>query len=252
MKGGILTIGREVLVGRITDTNAVHIARVLTRRGVRVVRQATVDDTLEEITEGLRWLLNRAHLVITTGGLGPTDDDLTVDTVAQALKRPLQEVPELRENILKRVDRSRRSDPAYRRAIQKMSRIPEGGAWIPNPVGVAPGVWIPLSQGGILLLPGVPEEMKALLDIFLDQYSSIFPSRVSVEKTFKSPLPYEALLAPYLEVIRREFPDVYIKSHVRPKTRPKITLQTWASTEQEATSRIQEVWEALLSRIRQG
>ncbi len=253
MLGGILTVGREVLMGRVTDTNATHIARELTCRGVMIARRATVDDDPEEIVRGLRWLQEEAQLVVITGGLGPTDDDLTLEAVAMALKRPVREHPEVRRHIESRIRAIRSAealrDPAYLQAVRKMSRLPEGGAWLPNPVGVAPGVWIPQERGGILLLPGVPEEMKALLERFFQRYARVLPNRVAVEETYESPLPYEALLAPHLEAIRKDYPDVYIKSHVRPGERPRVTIQVWASTWEEGQARIREVWDALRSRM---
>ncbi len=252
-RAGILTVGREVLIGRITDTNATYLSYELTRRGVAVVRRVTVDDHPREIQEGLRFLMERAPLVVTCGGLGPTDDDLTLEAVSRALRRPLREDPEILAHLQKRLVDLRGEealkDPAYGKAIRKMSRLPEGAVWFPNPVGAAPGVFLPHGEGGVLLLPGVPEEMKALFGKFVERFAERFPRKVSVEAVFESPLPYEALLAPHLEALRRAFPDVYVKSHVRPGERPRIAIQVFAESEEAARARIQEVWNALRSRL---
>ncbi len=252
-RAGILSVGREVLIGRITDTNATFLSRELTRRGVQMIRRVTVDDDPREIQEGLRFLLRAVHLVVVSGGLGPTDDDLTLEAVSRTLGCSLQEAPEVRAHLQKRLADLRGEevlqDPAYARAIRKMSLLPEGAMWFPNPVGAAPGVFLPHGEGGVLLLPGVPEEMEALFETFTRRFAERFPRKVSVEEVFESPLPYEALLAPHLEALRRAFPDVYVKSHVRPGQRPRIAIQVFAESEEAARARIQEVWDALRSRV---
>lgn len=244
---GVLTVGREVLTGQVTDTNATWISRALIRKGVRVVRRATVDDDPAEIVAGLRFLEEQAHLIVTTGGMGPTDDDRTVEVVAAHLGRRRIRIPEIEHWIRERHLRLRGDaarSPEYRRAQQKMATLPEGARWIPNPVGSAPGIWISTQDRVYLLLPGVPRELEALLPLLLEQLRDRLPRGVYVEAIQAGPVPYEAQMAPHLERLRRAYPDLYIKTHVGEGTL-RLHLSTFAPDRETGRRRIQEAWETL-------
>lgn len=155
----VLTVGAELTAGRIADTNAQWICRELDRIGVPVRLLLTVDDRAEAIRDALLIARERGGLILITGGLGPTDDDLTVSAVAGALGLGLVEDARTAERIRERYARWGREPSA---GAMRQARVPAGARVLANPVGTAPGLWIPSGDGDVVLLPGVPVEMKAI------------------------------------------------------------------------------------------
>ncbi len=161
MNAEIITIGTELLLGEIVDTNAVAIARRLRSIGLDLYYMTTVGDNLERIARAVTIAQQRASVIITTGGLGPTVDDVTREAVAQATGRRLVLSPELLAQIEAFFARLQRPmSPNNRR----QAYIPEGAKPIPNPVGTAPGFIVETQHGAIICLPGVPREMEYLMD----------------------------------------------------------------------------------------
>ena len=156
----VITIGNEVLSGRTLDTNFAQIARSLEEVSVQVTWHSTVSDTVERIGEALRLALSRADAVVMTGGLGPTPDDLTRKAVATILGRPLQLNESVVEAIRERARRQNRKLPA---SVETQALVPLGATLFPNPVGTAPGILIEHHDRPVILLPGVPQEMEAIL-----------------------------------------------------------------------------------------
>lgn len=163
-RAAILSIGDELTTGRTVDTNASWIADELLGVGIEVVAVLTVGDFPDRISWALREALALADLVITTGGLGPTADDLTTETIAQVTQRPLQFHEAIAKTIRERFAAMDREMPENN---LRQARLPEGAVVLPNPIGTAPGFRLDLTwQGGnrhIVALPGVPREMKVLL-----------------------------------------------------------------------------------------
>lgn len=160
MNCAIVTIGTELLLGQITDTNASYLARELNRIGLSVALHTTVGDNYTQIKDALSEALKRTDLVITTGGLGPTEDDLTREVIADLVGSPLTFKKELMgqiESIFKRF--------GYRMPEnnRKQACIPDGAIPIPNEVGTAPGFIVEKASKMIVALPGVPRELKYLL-----------------------------------------------------------------------------------------
>ncbi|MBI5836518.1 MAG: CinA family nicotinamide mononucleotide deamidase-related protein [Candidatus Eisenbacteria bacterium] len=159
-----LTIGNEVLGGRTADTNFLALARLLTDGGAEVVWHASCRDVVEEIVEALRVALRHARLVILTGGLGPTPDDLTRKAVSLALERPLV----LHDGALAAVKaRFEARGAAMPPSNEVQALLPNGSQMIPNPRGTAPGFLVNHGSQHVLALPGVPWEMEAMLEEFL-------------------------------------------------------------------------------------
>ncbi len=207
----ILAIGNELLIGRIVDTNSAWLARRLTFLGFRVRRIIKVPDSLEDIVEEMRRGLGRARVIITTGGLGPTYDDKTLEAVAEALGRPLELNPE----ALKMVEEfySKKNLPLTPER-EKMARLPKGSKPLPNPAGAAPGVLVEHDGVIVVSLPGVPAEMKAIFDNYVvPELKKIAPPMALWEcSTVIEGVP-ESGLAPVLEELARRNPSAYIKSH---------------------------------------
>ena len=160
MTAEILCVGSELLLGNITNGNARWIAEQLASLGVPHQRQMVVGDNRERLMAEVRQAAGRCRVLITTGGLGPTPDDLTTEAIAAAFETPLVEHPEVWAEIQARVSaRGRTCSPSNRR----QAFLPQGAALLPNPTGTAPGmIWSPVPGFTVLTFPGVPSEMKAM------------------------------------------------------------------------------------------
>ncbi len=160
----IVSIGDELTTGRTVDTNASFIADQLMGIGVEVVAVLTVGDFPERIAWAFREALERADVVISTGGLGPTADDLTTETIAEVAARPLVFHEEVADAIRQRFAAMGRQMPENN---LRQARLPEGAVILPNALGTAPGFRLEISWNGqrryLFALPGVPREMQALL-----------------------------------------------------------------------------------------
>ena len=161
MKADIIAIGSELLLGQLVDTNSSYIAKRLAENGIELVQTTTVGDDLQRMKEVMKDAIERSHIVITTGGIGPTEDDLTRQAVAEVFERPLAFQPLLMEQIevlfKKRGFRMAESN-------RKQAYIPEGSIPIENPKGTAPGFIVEYAKGSIISIPGVPMEMEYLLE----------------------------------------------------------------------------------------
>lgn len=164
MRAEVISVGTELLLGQITDTNAVRLAQVLAEAGVDLFFKQTVGDNLARIQEAVRLALARADLVLMTGGLGPTEDDLTVEAVAGALGLPLHRDASVEEQIRAFFAARRRAAPE---SVYKQALIPAGAQVIPNRRGTAPGVVISHGGATVVIMPGVPVEMEGMVQDFL-------------------------------------------------------------------------------------
>ncbi|HEU5168965.1 MAG TPA: competence/damage-inducible protein A [Gemmatimonadales bacterium] len=156
----VLTIGTELLLGFTLDSNGAEIARSLANVGVRVVRRTSVGDRGEEIRDAIRDALGRTGAVITTGGLGPTHDDVTKNAVADLFSAPLEFDADVWQALVDRFAKLGRV-PAESNRVQ--AQVPRGATVLPNRWGTAPGLWLEGAAGLAVLLPGVPREMRKLL-----------------------------------------------------------------------------------------
>jgi nicotinamide-nucleotide amidase len=161
MKAEIIAVGTELLLGQIVDTNSAHIAQQLATVGLDLHFKCTVGDNLERIKATLRTALGRSDFVITTGGIGPTLDDLTREAVAGVLNRPLVFQPFLFEQIS---DFFRRLGRTVSENNRKQAYIPEGAIPIENPVGTAPGFIAEQNGKTVITVPGVPHEMRHFME----------------------------------------------------------------------------------------
>jgi len=157
----VLTIGTELLLGYTVDTNAAELGRALAAAGAEITRRTTVADRPEAIRASVAEALDRTGFVITTGGLGPTRDDMTKTVVAELLGKRLLLDERLLATIRARFDRMGRPMPASNRT---QAEVPEDAVILPNARGTAPGLWVEDARGRtVVLLPGVPREMQGLL-----------------------------------------------------------------------------------------
>jgi nicotinamide-nucleotide amidase len=160
MSAEIICIGTEMLLGEILNSNAQYLAQQLAILGIPHYYQTVVGDNIPRIHQVLELACTRSQLLIFTGGLGPTPDDLTTEAIAQFFNTPLIEKPEVLEDIRQKfARRGREMSPSNR----KQALIPEGATLLPNPTGSAPGMmWQPRPNLTILTFPGVPQEMHVM------------------------------------------------------------------------------------------
>ncbi|HKG53792.1 MAG TPA: CinA family nicotinamide mononucleotide deamidase-related protein [Anaerolineales bacterium] len=156
----IITIGTEILLGEIVDTNTRYIARTLRGMGVDLYRTITIGDNAERIAEAIRHSMQRADIVITTGGLGPTVDDPTREAVALAAGVELEFREDLWEQVVAVISRYGRKPSENQR---RQAYIPKGALGVPNPVGTAPCFIVETERNAVVSLPGVPNEMEHIL-----------------------------------------------------------------------------------------
>ena len=157
----ILSIGTELLLGNIVNTNARWISEELSALGLNHFRQSTVGDNSKRIGNLVKEISKRSNLLITTGGLGPTPDDLTTEAIAKAFNANLYEKEYLWDDIKKKISLS--GLDLSRSSLKKQCFFPKDVQIIHNPRGTAPGmIWEPIKGFTILTFPGVPSEMKAM------------------------------------------------------------------------------------------
>jgi nicotinamide-nucleotide amidase len=157
----VVTVGTELLLGYTLDTNAADLGKTLAAAGIEIVRRTSVADRPDMVAAAVQDALERSGAVLTTGGLGPTKDDLTKNAVAQLLGRKLVMDEAVLQSLEERFRRLKRPMPAVNRT---QALVPEGATVLPNPRGTAPGLWIEDEQQRfVIMLPGVPHEMRGLL-----------------------------------------------------------------------------------------
>jgi len=246
----LLIIGNEILSGRTLDTNSQWLAQQLEQLGLPVNRITVIPDKVEEIAATIQAIRDRGTLLlITSGGLGPTFDDLTAQGLAQAAGLPL----ELHQEALQMIERRYRElysqglvdSPHLTPARRKMAQLPRGASFLSNTVGTAPGIALKLGQTQIFCLPGVPRELKAM---FTDEVAPRITSMAQVavlEEVVEVPVRDESALAPIIDRLRSQLENVYFKSMPRPyqeSRRIRVSITATAPNRKEA--------QALLERAR--
>jgi molybdenum cofactor synthesis domain-containing protein len=157
----VLTVGNEIVCGDVENTNASWLARRLGELGLEVLLVAAVRDSVEEIAEFLRVQMERAAVVIVTGGLGGTPDDLTREAVAAAFDAPCEDVPDLSARL-----RDRFAGRGLGEYAARWARLPRGAVPLENPLGGAPGFVL----GNVHVLPGLPREMEAMFETLAERF----------------------------------------------------------------------------------
>jgi nicotinamide-nucleotide amidase len=166
LRAEIIAVGSEMLTPAKTDTNSLFITGALNEIGIDVASKAVVGDRIDDVMVEVRQAIERVDLVVLTGGLGPTDDDVTRDAVARVLERPLIEDPAIVETLRARFKRRNLEMPEINR---RQAMVPAGGVVIDNPNGSAPGLWIEHGRKVVLLLPGPPRELQPMLRRIVDE-----------------------------------------------------------------------------------
>jgi nicotinamide-nucleotide amidase len=161
MNAEIIAVGSEMLTPRRVDTNSLYLTGELNNLGVEVVMKSVIGDDRDRLAEAIRCAVSRDEILILSGGLGPTEDDLTREAVAQALDRKLIFYPEIAEALEQRFAAAKRK---MAEVNKRQAFIIEGAAVLPNDRGTAPGQWVEDSGAVVMLLPGPPHELKAMFE----------------------------------------------------------------------------------------
>jgi nicotinamide-nucleotide amidase len=161
-RAAIIAVGSELLTPQRTDTNSLYITEQLNRLGIDVVLKMIVGDDRDELGEAFRAARRRADLIVLSGGLGPTDDDVTREVVGAVLGRPLNEDPAITEQIRARF-LARGITTPMPEINRRQAMVPEGATVLPNTRGSAPGLWLEDGNAVVMLLPGPPREMVPML-----------------------------------------------------------------------------------------
>lgn len=202
MAGGssaaILTIGNELVSGDVENTNGSWLARRLEQLGLAVRLIAAVPDEIEAVAELVREQATRADVLLVTGGLGGTPDDLTREAVAHAFAVSQEEVPEVADDLRARFAR----DPEY---AARWARLPVGSRPLANPLGGAPGFAIE----NVYVLPGLPAEMEAMFESIADELRQ-GPPIAAWRRTYRT---RESILAPILVELGERHPSVLVGSY---------------------------------------
>lgn len=245
MRVELVTVGTELLLGQIVDTNAATLAARLTQVGLDCYYISTVGDNWTRLAEVLAQALGRSDVVIASGGLGPTQDDVTREVAAAVLGLPLEERPELWEQIQAYFRQTGREAPA---ANRKQAYLPRGAEAIPNPVGTAPGIWVEKNGKILICVPGVPREMERMLD------ETILPrlAKLAPQPLYSRVLRFTGLGESHLEAALEDLIRAQGRVTVAPYASAgevKLRLSVRAASEEEAQALLDPVEQAILDRV---
>jgi molybdenum cofactor synthesis domain-containing protein len=257
----IIVVGNEVLLGQVQDTNSNYLCRIVRERGGVVRHIAVLRDEIDAISDAVKASLTRgAGLILICGGLGPTDDDLTLAGIAAATRRELRLNQPARDFIERRYTELASArfvkDSAMNESRLKMARLPEGARPVENPVGSAPAVTLEAGDARIVALPGVPAELKAIVEGPLQPLlNEVIGSAAYCEREITVNCGDESQLAPLLRDVAAAHPNVYVKSHAShfgQNVRFRIVVSAAASTREEAQRLIESAAAHLLRQSREA
>ena len=241
----IMTIGDELLYGSVVDTNAAHLGQGLADLGIEPIWSITVGDSREQIHKALDVATQQADLVLITGGLGPTHDDVTKTVIAKAVGLELVFHQEILDQIEVMFAQRGVSMPESNR-IQAL--MPEGADILDNPIGTAPGFSIKHNRATIFIMPGVPREMKKMMEEqVLPRLQAHTKDRVIIHRWIRTTGIGESNLSELIHDIIEEATDIKVAS-LPQDTGTNLRLTAQAETPVEAQQRIDVVESRLLER----
>lgn len=217
----IITIGNEILLGAVLDTNTNWLCKQIRGLGGKVRRVTIIPDEVEAIAQEVRLGIKRSDLIFTSGGLGPTEDDMTLKAIAKATNTKLAVNKEAYDMVSRRYGElfkeGQVKDFRMTPAREKMALLPEGSVPLYNSVGTAPGVLLKHKQSTVICLPGVPAELEGIFKSSLQPHlQRIFGrGKIYLERMLTLNLNDESILAPILKRVSKRWPGVYLKSRAK-------------------------------------
>jgi nicotinamide-nucleotide amidase len=254
----LLAIGNELLIGQVHDSNLFWLSQKLTNIGALVWQAYIVRDDMDAIGEVVRLALSHhPRLIITSGGLGPTWDDITVSALGRALGREVRLDPVALEMVRKRYEEVKEAgfvpDATLTPERKKMAYLPEGAVPLHNPVGTAPGVLITEGDTNIVALPGVPPEMRGIFETSLQPYlKEWFSGKESVQWGVLIGQG-ESTIASIVNDVAKAYPDVYVKSRARivdGRAKVLVTLTVHGEERRSAMEKLNAARRDLMERLR--
>jgi nicotinamide-nucleotide amidase len=241
----LVTIGTELLLGFTLDTNGAQIATRLAAAGIRVVRRTAVGDRAEHIREGVGDALRRTGAVLTTGGLGPTRDDITKLAVAELYGASLDFDESVWADLLARFARLGRIPVASNRT---QAQVPRGAVVLRNRWGTAPGLWLDGAPGLTIMLPGVPQEMRMLLEHEVaPRLASRAGSAVIRSRTVRTTGVAESTLAERMGEVETQIAPLTL-AYLPGLDGVDLRLTAWQLAQDEAERRLASAAELLIAR----
>lgn len=230
----IITIGDEILIGQIVDTNSVSISRHLNKAGITVSERLSIGDNAEQITRALTEALNRTQIVIITGGLGPTKDDITKHTLAKFFCSDMREDKQVALHVKTMLEAR---GITYNELNHSQAMVPEKCQVLFNYHGTAPGMWFEDEQGHVVIsLPGVPFEMEHLMeDEVMPRLKARFSLHANVHRTMiTSGLP-ESMLAERIAEWEDALPEGLKLAYLPSPNIVRLRLSAYDRDDAEAT-----------------
>ena len=240
----IIAIGDEILAGHTLNSNAGFISKQLYNRGYAIDRHVVIGDKNEDIQNTLKKALSRSDLVIVTGGLGPTVDDKTKNNICELLSVPLEMNEELSLDLKKRFGNIS--------SLKEQSSIPRGSSFFINTVGTAPGIAITSDSSTLILLPGVPQEMKHM---FLEKVipfiekKFFLKDKIFEEKIFLCLLE-ELDVDPFIKDVYKKYPNIEIGIYPS-YAHLQIRLRTRAKSKEKAAEEIKPLKEKIVKKFQE-
>jgi len=243
----IITVGDEILIGQTVDTNSAWMGMQLSMRGIRVNRITSISDRREEIISALDEALSRAPLVLMTGGLGPTSDDITKETLAEYFGTKLVMDPEVLAEISERIAKRNLEMNENNR---RQALVPECCRILANHGGTAPGMLFEKNGKLVISMPGVPSEMKMIMqEHVLPMISGMTGRRTIVHKNIMTFGTFEAKLAERLEGFEAQLPDIvrlaYLPAHGVIKLRLTGSGDDGENVRQTIDEQVQKLYEII-------
>ena len=240
----IVCVGNELLIGKTLNTNAQWLTKRVTTLGLNTRRVTVVSDDINEISLAISEAIQRSPaFILTTGGLGPTFDDKTLEGLAKALDTGIEVNEEalrmVKEKYLSYAQEGRMDAAQLTPHRMKMAKLPNGSKPLPNPVGTAPAVVAEHQNVTIIALPGVPSEMKSIFDESVAPLLKQAAHGVTFfETSIESSKVMESEMAPLIDKVMHGNPQVYIKSHPKGTERvPRIEFHLSTTAKDSSTAR---------------
>jgi nicotinamide-nucleotide amidase len=240
MHAEIIAVGSELLTPDRIDTNSLFLTAALNRLGIEVIRKSVVGDDPSQLRDAFGGALERSDVIISSGGLGPTEDDLTRETVAELLGRRLRRDEEILAGIRERFRRYNRPMPETN---ARQAMVPEGAEMLPNPRGTAPGLWLEARGRIVILLPGPPGELEPMFEReVVPRLEKRSPGlRLYTRELRVAGLP-ESDVEERVSGIYRQYPDVRI-TILAVSTEIQLHPRLWSDNAREANRVLDEMSE---------
>ena len=255
----IICIGNELLIGKVKDTNAHYLAKQATKLGANVKRVTVIQDTIQEISSSVcEAIARKPKIIVTTGGLGPTFDDKTLQGIAKAFSRKLEINSEALEMVkLKCLEYAKKRQLSTEIVLTpprvKMATLPQKTEVVNNPVGTAPGIRVEVQGTVLFALPGVPVETEVMFnETIAPLIKQAVGSSVFCERSIFADNIMESRLAPLIDKVMSDNEEVYVKSHpMRAESKPHVELHLTivANKEQKPAEKLAKAAKELASLI---